>query len=81
MNSANYVDEQINIIKNSGAPFSDQAWELALLIIGWAYVFGAYGDYCDPSNRRSRARDDHPAIKSKCQNFNGKDNVPGKCVA
>ena len=80
MNSANFVDEQINIIKNSGAPLSDQAWELALLIVGWAYVFGAYGDYCDPSNRRSRARDDHPTIKSKCQNFNGKDNVPGKCV-
>jgi hypothetical protein len=80
VNSANYVDEQIVAIRNKGIPLSDQAWEFAKLMVEWAYVFGAYGDYCDPSNRRSRARDDHPTIKSKCKNFNGRDAVPGGCV-
>lgn len=80
MNSANYVDEQIKILKNKGIPNSEKAWQLALLTIGWAYVFGAYGDYCDPSNRRSRYSDSHPTIKSKCKNFNGKDTVPSGCV-
>ena len=55
-------------------------WRAALACVGWAYVFGAYGEYCEPSNRRSRYRDSHPTIKSKCQNFNGKDSVPSGCV-
>ena len=80
LNSANFVDEQIVVIRNKGIPLSDQAWEFAKLMVEWAYVFGAYGDYCDPSNRRSRACDSHPTIKSKCKNFNGKDTVPGGCV-
>ena len=80
MNSANFVDEQIMIIRNKGIPLSDQAWEFAKLMLEWAYVFGAYGDYCDPSNRRSRARSTHPTIQSKCKNFNGRDTVPAGCV-
>lgn len=81
MNSAAYVDEQIKIIKNSGVPYSDQAWTLAKLMIGWAYVFGAYGEYCDPTNRRSRYNLCRKAeIKNKCKNFNGKDTVPAGCV-
>lgn len=80
MNSANYVDEQIKIIKSENIPNSAKAWKLAKLMLDWAYVFGAYGDYCDPSNRRSRARADHPTIQSKCKNFKGKDTVPAGCV-
>jgi len=79
MYSAAYVQEQINRLKQFYNP--DEAVAAAAeLCLGWAYVFGARGEYCDPSNRRSRARDDHPTIKSKCRNFNGKDSVPGKCV-
>lgn len=59
---------------------SAAAWKVAMACVGWAYVFAAYGEYCDPSNRRSRYRSDHETIKTKCQNFNGQDNVPGKCV-
>ena len=34
--------------------------------LGWPYVFGAWGEPCTPSNRKKRARDDHPTIVSKC---------------
>lgn len=84
MYSAEYVDEQIKILADkiaSGAVTpSEAAWELAMDCNLWAYVFGAYGEYCDPSNRRSRANPDHPTIKSKCKNFNGKDSAPAGCV-
>ena len=80
MNSAAYVDQVIAEMKLSGKPLSDQVWEVAKACEGWAYVFGAYGEYCDPSNRRSRYNPDHQTIKTKCKNFNGKDTVPAGCV-
>jgi len=39
--------------------------------IGSPYVFGAWGEFCTPSNRGRRQRADHPTIKSKCQVLNG----------
>lgn len=39
--------------------------------VGSPYVFGAWGEYCTPANRRKRARSDHPTIVSKCQVLNG----------
>lgn len=80
MNTADYVSKLISDMKAQGAVLSEIAWKAALACVGWAYVFGARGEYCDPSNRRSRARDDHPTIKSACKNFNGKDSVPAGCV-
>lgn len=59
---------------------SAAAWKVAMACVGWAYVFAAYGEYCEPSNRRSRYRSDHETIKTKCKNFNGQDNVPAGCV-
>lgn len=83
MNTAKYVDTQIDILAGkvaSGAMTpSEAAWELAMDCNLWAYVFGAYGEYCDPSNRRSRYNPDHATIKTKCKNFNGKDSVPAGC--
>ena len=78
--SADYVSKLISDLKAQGRVLSDVAWQTALACVGWAYVFGARGEYCDPSNRRSRASDAHPTIKSACKNFNGKDNVPAGCV-
>jgi len=78
--SAQEVAELIEHLKNYGIPMSDAAWEAALACEGWAYVFGAYGDYCDPSNRRSRYREKYPKIKENCKNFNGRDSVPAGCV-
>lgn len=80
MNSAQDVTKLIEKLKAQGDVLSDIAWQAALACVGWAYVFGARGEYCEPSNRRSRAREDHPTIKSACQNFNGSDNNPKGCM-
>ncbi len=79
MKTAKYVDDFIAALKGKGTPLSDVAWEAACLCVGWPYVFGAWGEYCDPVNRRKRAREDHPTIKSACINFNGSDKEVGKC--
>lgn len=72
MNTAEYVDQQIQQMKASGIPLSEAAWETALLCVGWPYCFGAWGEECTPANRKRRARDDHPTIVSKCQVLSGK---------
>ena len=71
MNSAEYVSTQIEKLKSSGMVLSEVAWQTALLCVGWAYVFGARGEYCTPANRRSRYSDEHPTIKTACKNYNG----------
>jgi hypothetical protein len=80
MKTADQVAKIIEEVKNGGIPLSQGAWEVAKACIGWAYVFAAKGEYCDPSNRRSRYRSDHPTIKTKCKNFNGSDSNPSGCV-
>jgi len=80
MKTAEYVSKLIADGKAAGKDLMWLAWEAALACVGWAYVFGAYGEWCDPSNRRSRARSDHPTIMSSCINFNGNDNIVGKCA-
>lgn len=85
MKSAAEVTSLIAEVKKAGLPASEACWKVALACVGWSYVFAAYGDYCDPSNRRSRyngCRDEKAKvnIKAKCQNFNGKDTVPAGCV-
>ena len=72
MTSADYVSQQIESMKSSGMVLSEVAWKTALLCVGWAYVFGARGEYCTPANRRSRYSDAHPTIKSACKNYQGK---------
>lgn len=71
MYSASYVDKQIEILKQSGIPFSEAAWKAALLCVGWPYVFGAWGAECTVSERKKRYRDDHPTIKTACKAYNG----------
>ena len=71
MNSAEYVGNLINQLKAQGKVLSDVAWQAALACVGWAYVFGARGQYCTPENRRAKYRDDHPTIRTSCKNFNG----------
>ena len=80
MNTALYVGQKLKELKAAGKPPMEIAWEIALACVGWAYVFGARGEYCDPSNRRARAREDHPTIQSSCKNFNGSDEVVGACA-
>ena len=72
MNTAEYVDQLVITLKNEGVPLSDAAWETALACVDFPYVFGAWGELCTPSNRKRRAREDHPTIVSACQVLNGK---------
>lgn len=71
MNSAEYVANLITDLKNKGCVLSDVAWQACLACVGWAYVFGAWGEFCTPANRRKRYSAAHPTIKTKCKNFNG----------
>lgn len=71
MNSAEYVSARIEELKKSENLMA-AVWQLALLCVGWAYVFGARGEYCTPANRRSYYNSkgaDHPTIKTKCKGF------------
>ena len=82
MNAAKYVDEQIKILKTSGIPLSDAAWQAALLCVGWPYVFGDRGQYCTPANRRTAynrtsAGKNKDNIKAKCKNFDGNGSCSG----
>lgn len=71
MHSAEYVAKQIDEMKAQGKPLQEVAWKTALLCVGWAYVFGARGQYCTPANRRAKYSDEHPTIKTACKNYNG----------
>lgn len=82
MYTAEYVDKQIAEMKESGESLQVVAWKTSLLCTGWAYVFGARGQYCTPANRRERYNGtaegkDKDNIKNKCQNFDGN----GTCAA
>lgn len=51
---------------------AEQVVKAAESALGYPYVFGAWGEFCTPANRRRRARADHPTIVSKCPALNGK---------
>lgn len=73
MNSAEQVAKIIADGKANGSDLQAVAWDAALACVGWAYVFGARGQYCTPSNRRARYSDAHPTIKTACKNYAGSD--------
>lgn len=78
MNSAEYVDKLIEKLKKSGENLQDAAWKVGLACVGWAYIYGARGQECTPSYRRSAFNshgDDHTTIQTACKNFDGS----GKC--
>lgn len=81
MNTAEYVDQQIQILKTSGIPMSDAAWEAALLCVGWPYIFGDRGEYCTPQKRQAvhNSHPDQESLISKCQALNGKADSCGGC--
>lgn len=72
MYSADYVAKQVEELKKSGNPLPWVAFKVALLCVGWAYVFGARGELCTPGNRSAYYKSkgaSHPTIKTKCQNL------------
>ena len=82
MKSADYVKKQAEELKKNGKPLQWVAWQVALLCVGWAYVFGARGESCTPGNRRAFYKSkgaSHPTIRSKCQVIRA-DNPKDSCV-
>ena len=80
MYSSDYVLQQIELLKADGRPLSEVAWQTALNCVGWAYVFGARGELCTPTNRQKYFASkgaDHPTIKSACKNFQGTGSCSG----
>ena len=82
MNSAEYVDQQIQILKTSGIPMTDAAWEAAKLCVGWPYIFGAVGQLCtiayrkQVSGRGTEAK--YQNVRKKCQAIR-ETNPTGSC--
>lgn len=69
MYSSDYVKLQIEEYKKN-YPLPYAAFLVAMLCVGWAYVFGASGELCTPANRKAYYNSkgaDHPTIKTKCQ--------------
>ena len=79
MNTSQYVAEMIDRWKSSGAEKWRLAWSASLLCVDWPYVFGAWGEYCTPANRKRRKRDDKPTIVSACQVLSGKKTSCAGC--
>ena len=77
MNTAEFVAALVKEQKEHGIDPQQIVWNAALACMGWPYVFGARGDWCDPENRRARYRDDHPTIKTACRNFDGLSGCTG----
>lgn len=77
MNNYLQVDALTQKLCEEGKSKSLIAWETAKACIGWPYVYGAWGEFCTPANRRKRYSADHPTIKSKCQNFDGNKTCDG----
>ena len=76
MKSAAFVAKKTEEYKAAGKPLIWIAWKIALMCVGWAYVFGARGELCSPAQRRAFFRSkgaDHPTIASKCQVIREKD--------
>lgn len=71
MYSSINVGTRIAELNASGIPKPDRIRQFAPMTVGWPYVFGAWGEECNPANRRKRARDDHPTIVSACPVLNG----------
>jgi len=67
VNTADAVAKEIERlnkqVKAGKMSYTDAIWDAGKLCIGWPYVYGRYGEYCEPANR-ARA-------KEKCQVLNG----------
>ena len=82
MNTAAQVDQIVNDLKAEGVNLASVAWQTAVACTGWAYVFGAAGEYCDADNRRAyvaRKGAEHPTIKTACQIMMGKKSDCSGC--
>ena len=78
MNTAKQVEQMLNEWKLQGLSAPDIVVNLANACMGWAYVFGARGEYCTPANRqRFYNSQKKETIKTKCKNFSGSGSCSG----
>ena len=82
MNTAKYVADQIQIMKASGIPLTDAAWEAAKLCLDWPYIFGALGQECTQAYRKQVSgrgtEKKYQDVKDACQAIRDK-NPTGSC--
>lgn len=71
MNTKAKVLEMVSTWKRQGLEKPEIIVNAANACIGWPYVFGARGEDCTPSGRRSRASPTNPDIEGKCQVLTG----------
>ena len=80
MNSAEYVDKQIQILKGGGIPLSSAAWQAALLCVGWPYIFGDRGEYCKPEKRKAvYIKHGGDSLITKCKALKIEEGAPVIC--
>ena len=75
MRSAEYIAQQLKTWMEEKKPLMWIAWNIALLCVGWAYVYAALGEYCTPANRKKyyNGHPSHTTIKTKCQVLNDEE--------
>ena len=70
--TASEVDNLLSQWKQQGLKKEEVVVRLANACLGWAYVFGSRGEYCNPKNRqRFYNSQKKETIKTKCKNFEG----------
>lgn len=79
MNNTEYISTRIEALIQQGKSRAEIIQAIAPEMVGWPYVFGAWGEICTPAGRRRRAREDHPTIVSACQVLNGKKSSCAGC--
>ena len=85
MNTAVFVEQLIADRKAQynagGILLSSACWDTALACVEWAYVYGAWGAECTPSERRKRLgyNPDHTTIETACQVLSGKKTTCDGC--
>ena len=85
MNSAADVANMIGNWSTMGLTKAEMAVRIAEACLGWPYVWGGYGQYCTPANRRSYAnRSTCPEGEAKqivklCQVLNGSKSACSGC--
>lgn len=84
MNTAEYVDKQIQALKSGGIPLSEAAWKASLLCVGWPYIFGAKGQLCTQAYRRqvynrNPNKEEYQNVRKACQAIR-ETNPTGTCT-
>ena len=83
MNTAEYVNQQIAILKTSGIPLMDAAWQAAILCVGWPYIYGDNGQKCTIAHReavynKNPEKKVYQNVRAKCQAIR-ESNPTGSC--